>query len=194
MAQFGSYLIATLLLLAGIFLMSMWDFQQIVDHFQSIQDRLSHVSAKSQARQEEKRRSEQRRKKPKLQNAKQKLKPLPNKITRAGTHGTSGSRALNKTPVETHQPMVEEPAAPTPVQIDSFQQQNQAMPVPPIAATKPQREQEEEAADEAGVLEFEISEEAEDRDYQLPPTDLLDTIQATDQSGEYEKIEKILAS
>ena len=54
MAQFGSYLIATLLLLAGIFLMSMWDFQQIVDHFQSIQDRLSHVSAKSQARQEEK--------------------------------------------------------------------------------------------------------------------------------------------
>ena len=30
------------------------DFQQIVDHFQSIQDRLSHVSAKSQARQEEK--------------------------------------------------------------------------------------------------------------------------------------------
>ena len=30
------------------------------------------------------------------------------------------------------------------------------MPVPPIAATKPQREQEEEAADEAGVLEFEI--------------------------------------
>ena len=71
MAQFGSYLIATLLLLAGIFLMSMWDFQQIVDHFQSIQDRLSHVSAKSQARQEEKRRSEQRRKKPKLQNAKQ---------------------------------------------------------------------------------------------------------------------------
>ena len=85
-------------------------------------------------------------------------------------------------------------AAPTPVQIDSFQQQNQAMPVPPIAATKPQREQEEEAADEAGVLEFEISEEAEDRDYQLPPTDLLDTIQTTDQSGEYEKIEKILAS
>ena len=38
---------------SGIFLMSMWDFQQIVDHFQSIQDRLSHVSAKSQARQEE---------------------------------------------------------------------------------------------------------------------------------------------
>ncbi len=32
--------------------------------------------------------------------------------------------------------------------------------------------------------------EAEDRDYQLPPTDLLDTIQATDQSGEYEKNRK----
>ena len=64
------------------------------------------------------------------------------------------------------------------------------MPVPPIAATKPQREQEEEAADEAGVLEFEISEEAEDRDYQLPPTDLLDTIQATDQSGDMKKSKK----
>ena len=86
--------------------------------------------------------------------------------------------------------MVEEPAAPTPVQIDSFQQQNQAMPVPPMRQQN-RNEQEEEAADEAGVLEFEISEEAEDRDYQLPPTDLLDTIQATDQSGEYEKSKNI---
>lgn len=45
----------------------------------------------------------------------------------------AAAERLTKTPVETHQPMVEEPAAPTPVQIDSFQQQNQAMPVPPIA-------------------------------------------------------------
>ena len=41
------------------------------------------------------------------------------------------------------------------------------------------------------VFSNEISEEAEDRDYQLPPTDLLDTIQATDQSGEYEKSKNI---
>ena len=85
--------------------------------------------------------------------------------------------------------MVEEPAAPTPVQIDSFQQQNQAMPVPPMQQQN-RNESRKKAADEAGVLEFEISEEAEDRDYQLPPTDLLDTIQATDQSGEYEKSKK----
>ena len=96
MAQFGSYLIATLLLLAGIFLMSMWDFQQIVDHFQSIQDRLSHVSAKSQARQEEKEAKRAAKKEAKAAERQAKLKPLPNKITRAGTHGTSGSRALNK--------------------------------------------------------------------------------------------------
>ena len=44
----------------------------------------------------------------------------------------AAAERLTKTPVETHQPMVEEPAAPTPVQIDSFQQQNQAMPVPPM--------------------------------------------------------------
>ena len=44
----------------------------------------------------------------------------------------AAAERLTKTPVETHQPMMEEPAAPTPVQIDSFQQQNQAMPVPPM--------------------------------------------------------------
>ena len=190
-AQFGSYLIATLLLLAGIFLMSMWDFQQIVDHFQSIQDRLSHVSAKSQARQEEKEAKRAAKKEAKAAERQAKIEAAAQqKLQERERMEQAAADRLTKTPVETHQPMVEEPAAPTPVQIDSFQQQNQAMPVPPIAATKPQREQEEEAADEAGVLEFEISEEAEDRDYQLPPTDLLDTIQATDQSGEYEKIEK----
>ncbi|EGO2747789.1 cell division protein FtsK [Enterococcus sp. DIV2416] len=190
-AQFGSYLIATLLLLAGIFLMSMWDFQQIVDHFQSIQDRLSHVSAKSQARQEEKEAKRAAKKEAKAVERQAKIEAAAQqKLQERERMEQAAAERLTKTPVETHQPMVEEPAAPTPVQIDSFQQQNQAMPVPPIAATKPQREQEEEATDEAGVLEFEISEEAEDRDYQLPPTDLLDTIQATDQSGEYEKIEK----
>ena len=190
-AQFGSYLIATLLLLAGIFLMSMWDFQQIVDHFQSIQDRLSHVSAKSQARQEEKEAKRAAKKEAKAAERQAKIEAAAQqKLQERERMEQAAAERLTKTPVETHQPMVEEPAAPTPVQIDSFQQQNQAMPVPPIAATKPHREQEEKAADEAGVLEFEISEEAEDRDYQLPPTDLLDTIQATDQSGEYEKIEK----
>ncbi|RXK58201.1 DNA translocase FtsK [Enterococcus faecalis] len=190
-AQFGSYLIAILLLLAGIFLMSMWDFQQIVDHFQSIQDRLSHVSAKSQARQEEKEAKRAAKKEAKAAERQAKIEAAAQqKLQERERMEQAAAERLTKTPVETHQPMVEEPAAPTPVQIDSFQQQNQAMPVPPIVATKPQREQEEEASDEAGVLEFEISEEAEDRDYQLPPTDLLDTIQATDQSGEYEKIEK----
>ncbi len=51
--------------------------------------------------------------------------------------------------VETH--------APTPVQIDSFQQQNQAMPLYHQLQQQNRNEQEEEAADEAGVLEFEIS-------------------------------------
>lgn len=44
--------------------------------------------------------------------------------------------------------------------------------------------------DDGEVLEFEISEEAENRDYELPSAELLDSIPATDQSSEYKKIEQ----
>ncbi len=44
--------------------------------------------------------------------------------------------------------------------------------------------------DDGEVLEFEISEEAENRDYELPSAQLLDSIPSTDQSSEYKKIEQ----
>ncbi len=46
--------------------------------------------------------------------------------------------------------------------------------------------------DDGEVLEFEISEEAENRDYELPSAELLDSIPATDQSSEYKKSNKTL--
>jgi DNA segregation ATPase FtsK/SpoIIIE, S-DNA-T family len=49
---------------------------------------------------------------------------------------------------------------------------------------------EDEEIDDPGDLEFEISAEPEDHDYQLPPSTLLDSIPAADQSDEYKKIEQ----
>ena len=43
--------------------------------------------------------------------------------------------------------------------------------------------------DDGEDLDFEISEELEDRDYQLPPVTLLDQLPPTDQSDEYKRIE-----
>lgn len=57
-----------------------------------------------------------------------------------------------------------------------------------MPAKKPQLAEEE--IDDPGDLEFEINAEPEDHDYQLPPSTLLDSIPAADQSDEYKKIEQ----
>ncbi len=76
--------------------------------------------------------------------------------------------------------------------IDHFQELPKT---PPAASSSPASAQEkkesvEEMEDDGEVLEFEISEEAENRDYELPSAELLDSIPATDQSSEYKKIEQ----
>ena len=78
------------------------------------------------------------------------------------------------------------------VPIDHFQELPKT---PPAASSSPASAQEkkesvEEMEDDGEVLEFEISEEAENRDYELPSAELLDSIPATDQSSEYKKIEQ----
>ena len=79
------------------------------------------------------------------------------------------------------------------VPIDHFQELPKT---PPAASSSPASAQEkksvEEMEDDGEVLEFEISEEAENRDYELPSAELLDSIPATDQSSEYKKSNKTL--
>ena len=80
------------------------------------------------------------------------------------------------------------------VPIDHFQELPKT---PPAASSSPasaqgEKESVEEMEDDGEVLEFEISEEAENRDYELPSAELLDSIPATDQSSEYKKSNKTL--
>ncbi|WP_086313866.1 cell division protein FtsK [Enterococcus sp. 7F3_DIV0205] len=178
-AQFGSYLIASLLIVVGLFLMSMLDFQQVMNGLQIIRERLGHLSARSGERQAEKeaKRAEKRA-------AKQaKMEQMAQERLKNDVRELTPGEKLAQEAWEQEEKELQEPEQLTLVPIDSFQSQTQAQPVPQKAVAEPEM-------DEGGELDFEISEEAEDRDYELPPSTLLDSIPSADQSGEYQKIEK----
>lgn len=178
-AQFGSYLIASLLIVVGLFLMSMLDFQQVMNGLQIIRERLGHLSARSGERQVEKeaKRAEKRA-------AKQaKMEQMAQERLKNDVRELTPGEKLAQEAWEQEEKELQEPEQLTLVPIDSFQSQTQAQPVPQKAVAEPEM-------DEGGELDFEISEEAEDRDYELPPSTLLDSIPSADQSGEYQKIEK----
>ncbi|GGC87218.1 DNA translocase FtsK [Enterococcus wangshanyuanii] len=179
-AQFGSYLVATLLILLGIFLISMLDVQQVMSGLQSIREKLGHFFAKSEAKQSEKeaKRAEKRA-------AKQaEVERLAQERLKNDVRELTPGEKLAQESWEQEEKEGLEPEQLTLVPIDSFQSQAELQPV--------QSEQRitEPEMDEGGDLDFEISEEAEDRDYELPPSTLLDSIPSADQSGEYQKIEK----
>lgn len=178
-AQFGSYLIAGLLIAVGIFLISMLDFQQVMNSLQIIREKLSGVTAKSaerQAKREGKRAEKRATKQAKMEQlAQERLKNDVRELT--------PGEKLAQEAREQEAKDIQEPEQLTLVPIDSFQSQAETQPVQPKVAAEPEM-------DEGGELDFEISEEAEDRDYELPPSTLLDSIPSADQSGEYQKIEK----
>ncbi|WP_304511191.1 DNA translocase FtsK [Desemzia sp. RIT 804] len=82
------------------------------------------------------------------------------------------------------------------LEIDSYQQNTQQNAALSTVKSKSVSEQtlqttsEESDKDEAVPLDFEISAEVENEDYQLPPFTLLNEIEHQDQSGEYKIVEK----
>ncbi|MGG5343482.1 DNA translocase FtsK [Enterococcus sp. AZ192] len=179
-AQFGSYLVATLLILLGIFLVSMLEVQQVMGGLQIIREKIGHFFAKSEAKQ-----SEREAKRAEKRAAKQaEIERLAQERLKNDVRELTPGEKLAQESWEQEEKEVQEPEQLTLVPIDSFQSQAEMQPVhseQPIA---------EPEIDEGGDLDFEISEEAEDRDYELPPSTLLDSIPSADQSGEYQKIEK----
>lgn len=182
-AQFGSYLIAVLLIVFGLFLMSMLEFQQVMNGLQVVREKLSGITMRSQenqAEREAKRAEKKAAKQAKAEmQAQERLKRLKNDVREL----TPGEK-LAQEAWEQEEKEVQEPEQLTLVPIDSFQSQAETQPLHVKAIS------EETESDEGGELDFEISEEAEDRDYELPPSTLLDSIPSADQSGEYQKIEK----
>lgn len=73
------------------------------------------------------------------------------------------------------------------VPIDTFQ----SVVTPAVEEAKPAKKAiQAETEEESDDLDFEISQEVEDETYELPPSTLLQATKATDQSGEYKKIEQ----
>ncbi|MDE1548948.1 FtsK/SpoIIIE family DNA translocase [Jeotgalibaca caeni] len=90
-------------------------------------------------------------------------------------------------------PIEDQPSETIQLTIDSYQKEDEPQPV--VAVPKKKKvEAETDVAEEEGEVEgdldFEIKEETENRDYQLPPITLLNDIPPADQSNEYSIIEK----
>ena len=182
-SQLGSYLIAILLIIVGAFLMSMRDVQQVTDSLSQIRGKLTLLFTRSEEKQV-KREAEKAQKKAEKE-AKIK-KQAEEKKTNDVRELTPGERLAQEQKEQAIQSEIEKTEQLTLVPIDSFQQSSVAS----IKEKKKEKVSLETEIEESGELEFEISSEEEDRDYQLPPSTLLDSIPSTDQSNEYKKIEK----
>ncbi|MGX7163727.1 FtsK/SpoIIIE family DNA translocase [Enterococcus massiliensis] len=180
-SQVGSYLIAVILLAVGGFLFSMMSGHQVIDGLQGLSDRLQQLLAEDpekKAQREEKKAAKKAEKEAKIAAEREKV------LAEMKENEKNQVRPLAEEPEES-EPLAE-PEQLSFVPIDSFQQN---IPAETKAETKAEPTT-EVPEDDGEDLDFEISEEAEDQDYELPTAVLLDTIPATDQSDEYSKIER----
>lgn len=182
-SQVGSYIIAGLLLVLGVYLFSMLDFAQVTDFLNHSMDTLQQKLTESDEKKAERTAKREERQ---AARAKQKAEKEAAAKERQAEKERNQVRPLTpgeKLAKENLEPLENEPEQMTLVPIEAYQAN--AEPKKPMP--DPIEEIDEEA--DAGDLEFEISAEPEDHDYQLPPSSLLDSIPAADQSDEYKKIE-----
>lgn len=185
-SRVGSYIIATLLILVGGFLVSQMDIQQLLDGLQGISYRVQALLAgnpEKQALRAEKKKAKQLAKEE--QKAAERAAILE-EIKKAEQNQvrplTEGERLMQEEIPE----LEVEPEQLSFVPISSFQEES----VPRNEKPKPPKKTTEVAEEEVEDLEFDIPQEVEDEDYELPPSSLLSAIKTTDQSGEYKKIEQ----
>lgn len=198
-SQIGSYIVAVLLILVGGFLFSNMHSHELLDHLQAIGDRLQRFLEGSPEKQAEKeaRKAEKAAEKQAKKEAERAAVLAEIKEKNQVRPMTEGERLAKQEQAQTAETF--EPEQLSFVPIDHFQEipasavTTAEAPHPAASAAKPSKRVNEDGEildDDGEVLEFEISEEAENRDYELPSAELLDSIPATDQSSEYKKIEK----
>lgn len=204
-SQIGSYIIAVLLMLIGAFLFSQMSSHELVEHLQVAGDKLQRLLEGSPEKQAEReaRKAERAAEK---QAAKEAKKEAERAAVMAEIKEKNQVRPMTEDEKSAKEQQMQAPADFEPEQlsfvpIDHFQELPQAAApeaaqAPHPAGNKPGpskkkvNEDGEILDDDGEVLEFEISEEAENRDYELPSAQLLDSIPSTDQSSEYKKIEQ----
>lgn len=185
-SQLGTYLIAGLLMVTGVFLVADIHWFQVVDFLKKGSSKLGESVSRQQEKMAEKR--EMRAAKKAEEAEKQKLADAAaaEEIRKNGVRDLSPGEVLARSEVaETVIEKHDEPEQ-LALEIDSYQTKYQSEVEEPVKRTVSKKEG--ELSDEE--LEFEIPEETEDRDYLLPPSDLLNEIPLTDQSAEYSSIEK----
>lgn len=194
-AKIGSYVIAVLLIILGGYFVSSLDSQQLLELLHEVKEKMQKLiegnpekkakkqadkEAKKQAKKEEKEQKQAQEREAALQQLKEQEKNQVRSLSEA-----------EKLAQEQKEEATGEPEQLSFVPIDSYQQSQAASKkTENDAKNEPSTE---EPVDDGKPLEFEISQEVEDEDYELPPSTLLSQPKPTDQSGEYKKIESNIA-
>ncbi|MDT2754852.1 DNA translocase FtsK [Enterococcus pseudoavium] len=191
-SQVGSYLIAILFLILGVFLFSQLEFNQVIDYLSNfvdqLQEKFSESDEKKALKAEKKAERQAQRAQAKAEKQAAEKEKLEAELAEQEKNRVRSLTAGEKLAKESQETVSQEPEQMTLVPIEGFQEKVEPTSSAQLKA-KPAFAEEEEPED-PGDLEFEISAEPEDHDYQLPTSTLLDSIPATDQSDEYQKIEQ----
>ncbi|MDN6639414.1 MAG: DNA translocase FtsK [Tetragenococcus sp.] len=189
-SKIGSYVIAVLVVVLGGYFVSPLDSQQLLEILQGIKEKIQKLivgdpekkaqkqankEAKKQAKKTEKEEKQAQEREAALRQLKEQEKNQVRSLSEA-----------EKLAQEQKEETTGEPEQLSFVPIDSYQQGQTAKPKAENKAEDTSSTEE----DDGKPLEFEIAQEVEDEDYELPPSTLLSQPKATDQSDEYKKIEK----
>ncbi len=197
-SQVGSYLIAVLLIGFGLFLASMLSGGEAVEHLQKTGQKLGEMTAgdpEKKAARAAKKEAKQAEKAARIEAEKEVARQQIAANERNQVRPLTEGEKLAQAQEEAAAPVIEPQQTDLPVIIDDFTQQAYAANKPDKKSSAGAEKNKAAAEDQSGAeddgedLEFEIAEEIEDRDYQLPTADLLDKLPPADQSGEYKKIE-----
>ncbi|BCA84866.1 DNA translocase FtsK [Enterococcus saigonensis] len=194
-SQIGSYFLAVLLALIGLFLVSMMSGGELVEHLQHAGDNLQEFLAgdpeKREARQAAKKARQAKKAAEKEEKIAAEKAAAKKELARNEKNQVRPLTAGEKLAATEKDDVVVESEQLSFVPIDHFQEKVMAKPSPAVKTTDTKMEKEvtAEISDDGEDLDFEIPAEAENHDYQLPDGALLDSLPPTDQSDEYQKIE-----
>ncbi|TFJ38963.1 cell division protein FtsK [Carnobacterium divergens] len=173
-SQGGTYFIASILMIAGFFIFFNLSFKTVLIKVRDVLQKNGPILQKKWQAFNEKRSTVKQEKNSKKENNGDSKQQSKNRV-----QPISPGQALAAAEKEA----VVGEAEQLELKIDSYQQN-----LKPTSTEV--REPVKEEAEPTGELNFEIKAEPENRDYQLPPTTLLNAIEALDQSNEYALIQE----
>lgn len=183
-SQIGSYLIAILLMLTGIFFISQMTTQQLLEKLQDAKAAIEPLLAGDPEKQAQREAKKHERKVAKEEKKAAERAAILAELKEQEKNQVREMTEEEQTMVETPNELKIEPEQLSFVPIDSFQQP----PTTQEQCLEPKKQK--AAAEDSEPLDFDILQEVEDEDYELPPATLLNAVPPTDQSSEYKKIEK----